>query len=64
MKEDIVEIARWLHDADRYYLQQFKKMTPVLSKNLDKVIPYPREYVQETLAAIQPFFKQCSMRGV
>jgi pyruvate formate lyase activating enzyme len=63
-KEDIVEIARWLKGADRYFLQQFKKMTPVLSKGLDQVVPYPREYFQETLAAIQPFFKQCSVRGV
>jgi hypothetical protein len=36
----------------------------VLSKGLDKVVSYPREYFQETLAAIQPFFKQCSIRGV
>jgi len=64
VKEDIVEIAQWLKGADRYYLQQFKKMTPVLSKNLDQMVPYPKEYFQETLAAIRPFFKQCSIRGV
>jgi pyruvate formate lyase activating enzyme len=64
VKEDIVEIGRWLQGADRYYLQQFKKMTPVLSKNLNQVVPYPREYFQETLTAVQPFFKQCSIRGV
>jgi pyruvate formate lyase activating enzyme len=63
-KEDIVAIAQWLQGADRYYLQQFRKMTPVLSKDLDQVVPYPREYFQETLTAIQPFFKQCSVRGV
>jgi pyruvate formate lyase activating enzyme len=63
-KEDIIAIAHWLEGADRYILQQFKKMTPVLSKNLDHATPYPKEYFQETLAAIQPFFKQCSMRGV
>jgi pyruvate formate lyase activating enzyme len=63
-KEDIVEIAQWLKGADRFYLQQFKKMTPVLSKELDTVVPYSREYFQETLTAIQPFFKQCHMRGI
>lgn len=63
-KEDIVEIAQWLKGADRFYLQQFKKMTPVLSKELDTVVPYSREYFQETLTAIQPFFKQCRMRGI
>jgi pyruvate formate lyase activating enzyme len=63
-KEDIVAIAQWLQGADRYFLQQFKKMTPVLSKDLDQVVPYPHEYFHETLAAIQPFFRQCSIRGV
>jgi len=63
-KKDIVAIAQWLRGADRYFLQQFKKMTPVLSKALDQVVPYQEEYFQETLTAIQPFFKQCSMRGI
>jgi len=63
-KEDVVEIAQWLKGADLFYLQQFKTMTPVLSRYLDKVVPYPREYFQETLAAIQPFFKQCHIRGI
>jgi pyruvate formate lyase activating enzyme len=64
VKEDVVEIAKWLRGARRFYLQQFKRMTPVLSKDLDRVVPYPREYFQETLAAIQPFFETCAMRGV
>ncbi len=63
-KEDIIEIAQWLKGADTYFLQQFKVIKPLVSSNLETVIPYPRDYVYETLAAIKPFFKRCTVRGV
>ena len=63
-KEDIMEIAQWLKGADTYFLQQFKVIKPLVSSNLETVIPYPRDYVYETLAAIKPFFKRCAVRGV
>jgi pyruvate formate lyase activating enzyme len=63
-KEDIMEIAQWLKGADTYFLQQFKVIKPLVSPNLETVIPYPRDYVYETLAAIKPFFKRCAVRGV
>ncbi len=63
-KEDIVAIAHWLQGADRYFLQQFRKMSPVLTKSLNQAVPYPKEYFQETLAAIKPLFKECAIRGV
>jgi pyruvate formate lyase activating enzyme len=63
-KEDIVEIAEWLKGAEMYFLQQFKPMKPLVSSQLETVVPYPREYVYETLEAIRPFFKRCAVRGV
>jgi pyruvate formate lyase activating enzyme len=63
-KEDIIEIAQWLKGADTYFLQQFKIKTPLLSPTLETNIPYPREYLVETLKEIQPFFKHCKVRGV
>jgi pyruvate formate lyase activating enzyme len=63
-KEDIIEIAQWLKGADTYFLQQFKIKTPLLSPTLETNIPYPREYLVETLKEIQPFFKRCKVRGV
>ena len=63
-KEDIIEIAQWLKGADTYFLQQFKIKTPLLSPTLETNIPYPREYLFETLKEIQPFFKRCKVRGV
>jgi len=63
-KEDIIEIAQWLKGSDKYFLQQFKIKTPLLSSNLEAIVPYPREYLLETLNEIQPFFKHCAVRGV
>jgi pyruvate formate lyase activating enzyme len=63
-KGDIIEIAQWLKGADTYFLQQFKIKTPLLSPTLETIIPYPREYLVETLKEIQPFFKRCKVRGV
>jgi len=63
-KEDIIEIAQWLKGADTYFLQQFKIKTPLLSPTLETIVPYPREYLVETLKDIQPFFKRCKVRGV
>ncbi|MCJ7697352.1 MAG: anaerobic ribonucleoside-triphosphate reductase activating protein, partial [Thermoplasmata archaeon] len=63
-KEDIVEIAKWLTGADLYYLQQFKPLSPLISSTLEHAIPYPKNYLEETLTAIQPFFKRCAVRGI
>ena len=63
-KEDIVEIAEWLKDSEKYYLQQFKTDIPLISAKLGKISPYPKEYLTETLEGIKPYFKQCNLRGV
>jgi pyruvate formate lyase activating enzyme len=63
-KEDIVEIGKWLNGAALYFLQQFKPLAPLLSSPLEQVIPYPKKYFEETVAAVQPFFKRCAIRGV
>jgi pyruvate formate lyase activating enzyme len=63
-KEDIVEIGKWLDGANLYFLQQFKPLSPLISSSLEQTIPYPRQYLDETLAAVKPFFKRCAVRGV
>jgi len=63
-KEDILEIGEWLKGANAYYLQQFKIIKPLISSTLETTIPYPREYLYDTLSAIRPFFKRCAVRGV
>jgi len=63
-KEDIVEIAKWLEGAEKFYLQQFEINPPLVSSKMEKTIPYPKEYIIETLEEIKPFFKNCYLRGV
>jgi len=63
-KEDIIEIAKWLEGSKRFYLQQFKSDTPLISSKLDNVAPYSKEDLVKTLEEIKPFFKNCDVRGV
>ena len=63
-KEDIVEIAKWLEGAEKFYLQQFEINPPLISSEMEKTTPYPKEYIIETLEEIKPFFKNCYLRGV
>lgn len=63
-KKDIVKIAEWLKSAEVYFLQQFKVIKPLVSSHLEETIPYPRDYVYETLEAIKPFFKRCAVRSI
>lgn len=63
-KEDIIEIGKELKNSNRFYLQQFKNDVPLLSENLLDITPYKKEYFDETINEIKPFFKNCEMRGL
>jgi pyruvate formate lyase activating enzyme len=63
-KEDILKIGKWLDGAEKFYLQQFKANTPLISSKMEKSTPYSKEYFLETLEEIKPFFKECVVRGI
>lgn len=63
-KEDIVSIAKWLEGSKRFYLQQFKHDTPLISSGLQNVAPYSKEELIETLNDIKPYFDICEVRGI
>ena len=63
-KDDIIEIAKWLKGSKQYYLQQFKNDTPVISRELEQVSSYDKDYLLETLESIKPFYKNCDVRGI
>ncbi len=63
-KEDIIKIGKWLKGADKYFLQQFKSDTELVSEDYKNKLPYPKEYLEETLNEVKPFFKYCKIRGV
>jgi len=63
-KDDILNIAKWLEGSSRFYLQQFKNNTTLISSKLQKVLPYSEQKLMETLNLIKPFFKNCNLRGI
>jgi pyruvate formate lyase activating enzyme len=62
--QDIIDIVDMLKGAKRFYLQQFKPISPMLSRDLEKVEPYNNDYLLETLEKIKPFFGICDVRGL
>jgi len=63
-KQDIFEIGKWLKSSKRFYLQQFKNISPLVSSKLEKIQPYSKEELLNTLEKVKPFFKECDIRGI
>jgi len=61
-KEDIVEIARWLKGSKKYFLQQFKSNTSIISSEIFS--PYSKEELLNMCETIKPYFKHCNVRGI
>lgn len=60
-KEDILKIAQWLSGADKYYLQNFRP-EKTIDPDMESILPYTREYLQEIATSISPFFRICEAR--
>jgi len=63
-KKDIIEIGKWLEGSKKYYLQQFKNNTSLISDKLQNFIPHSKEELIETLNDIKPYFEVCDVRGI
>ena len=63
-KEDIIEIAKWLKESKRFYLQQFKNDTPLVSSEYQNISPYTKKELMETLNEIKHYFQNCDVRGI
>lgn len=63
-KDDILEIAKWLKGSKRFYLQQFKQNTNLVSSKFQDVSPYPKEELTKTLEDIKSYFYICEVRGI
>jgi pyruvate formate lyase activating enzyme len=64
LKNDIINIAKWLEGAKNYYLQQFKSNPPLISSKFNDVAPYSKKYLTETYNEIKPYFKKSDIRGI
>jgi len=66
-KADILEIGKWLSSLSpgqklpKYYLQNFRP-EKTLDPSLEKIKPYPQEFLLEIQKAISPFFELCQAR--
>jgi pyruvate formate lyase activating enzyme len=63
-KKDILEIGKWLNDSKRFFLQQFKNITPLVSSKLESISPYSKEELVNVLEGIKPYFKFSDVRGI
>ena len=60
-KEDVIEMAKWIKGAKRYYLQNFRP-EKTIDPAFEKIKPYPQEFLLEIQKAISPFFEVCQVR--
>jgi pyruvate formate lyase activating enzyme len=61
-KNDIIEIGKWLKNSKKFYLQQFKLISPMISKYLEDICPYSEEQLKETIEEIKSYFDICEIR--
>ncbi|MBM3250665.1 MAG: anaerobic ribonucleoside-triphosphate reductase activating protein [Candidatus Nealsonbacteria bacterium] len=60
-KKDVLEIARWISGAKRYYLQNFRP-EKTLNPKFEKIKPYSQNYLLKIQKSISPFFEICQLR--
>lgn len=63
-EKDIMDIAQWLKGSKRYFLQQFKTNTSLVSPDISNEKPYSYEELLKMCEKIKPFFNECQVRGV
>ena len=61
-KEDIIEIAGWLKGSKKYFLQQFKSDTSIISS--ETFARYSKEELLNMCELVKPYFEKCHVRGV
>jgi len=60
-KEDIIQIAKWLSPAKKYYLQNFRP-EKTIDPEFEKARPYPNAYLLSIHQAVSPLFETCGIR--
>jgi len=60
-KEDVIQIAKDIGPAKKYYLQNFRP-EKTLDPAFEKIKPYSQEYLLDIVKVISPFFDVCRIR--
>ena len=63
-EKDIIEIAHWIKGAKRYFLQQFKTNTVLLSQDFNSIRTYTKDDLEKMCEKVRPFFTECHVRGI
>jgi len=61
LKEDVIEIAKWLSPAKKYFLQNFRPEKTINSE-FKKIKPYSEDFLIEIQKEISPYFEVCEVR--
>jgi pyruvate formate lyase activating enzyme len=61
-KQDVVQIAKDISPAKKYYLQNFKPEETIDSHRFQGMKPYGREFALEIIEEISSFFEICKLR--
>lgn len=61
VREDVIEMAKWIRDAKKYYLQNFRP-EKTIDREFEKIKPYPQEFLLEIQKSISIFFEICQVR--
>ena len=61
-KEDIIDIAKWISPAERYYLQEFIAEKETIDPGFVKVKSFPADFLLEIQKIVSPFFEVCRVR--
>lgn len=62
--EDILKIAQWLKGSKRYFIQQFKITSSLISVDLSSVRPYDNKVLSDMYKKIESYFDECHIRGI
>ena len=62
-KEEFLEIAKWIGGKNvKYYLQNFVAQKTI-DPEFEKVKPFKKEFLEEIVKEISPYFKDCKLRA-
>ena len=62
-KEEFLDIAKWIGGPNvKYYLQNFMAQKTI-DPEFEKVQPFKKEFLEEIIKQISPYFKDCKLRA-
>ncbi len=61
-KEDIIQLAKEISPAKKYFLQNFRPEKTINPK-FEKIKPYPKDFLLSIKEEISHFFETCEVRG-